>query len=180
MPLNFGLPLLVQCRFFNPINCDLGPYFSHGYLFFAFLLFEWKIGNLKFLLSRPGVSSLMFGLLLSCFFLCVFFTWSLIWTGQVFLTILIWRFVLQATVHSLIWIFSLIPVRYFFHTNHTERLPTAHLTAKNVCPTYRLRLTSNFLFSPKLAPQQSYLLYIVELTYRRGIWAAARPDDTPN
>ena len=108
------------------------------------------------------------------------FLWSLIWTGQVFLTILIWRFVLQATVHSLIWIFSLIPVRYFFHTNHTERLPTAHLTAKNVCPTYRLRLTSNFLFSPKLAPQQSYLLYIVELTYRRGIWAAARPDDTPN
>jgi len=39
MPLKFRLPILVQCRFFVPINCNLGSYFSHFYAIFKILTF---------------------------------------------------------------------------------------------------------------------------------------------
>ena len=46
MPLKSRLPLLVQCWFFVPINCNLGSYFSHGYAIFKNLIFiikNWKL-----------------------------------------------------------------------------------------------------------------------------------------
>jgi len=39
MPLKSWLPLLVQCRFFKPINCVLWPSFSDGYAIFKIFIF---------------------------------------------------------------------------------------------------------------------------------------------
>jgi len=57
MPLKSWLPLLVQCQFFNPTNCDLGPYFSGGFATFNILTFLMDNRKPSFLLvlylSRP-------------------------------------------------------------------------------------------------------------------------------
>jgi len=128
MPLKSRLPLVVQCWFFVPINCNLGSYFPDGYVFLAFLLFKWKIGIREFFWVNVSLRGFDSNFLFS--HVIVFSWWSLIRTSQIFFDD--WNLALCFVGHffSLIWITSLKPLRYIFSIHYNLRLLTAFLTVK--------------------------------------------------